>query len=584
MLYLSISKQYKIMKKLILFFAIVCLALFGQGIQHLNAQVIMKNSAGETTEITAEAPLLAENGEPIVWITRDYQNNRAVIHITCNQSMSGNTYYRNNLGDVFTLHYSAEPQLNAWEWRDIYGTVLAENPTQTYTTNGSFTGDMSYAQSSSYGSGVAYTYGVYFVLADPSGGGDTEFDATFLVFDLDPTPVQIQGAQVTVDGVGLGTTDVNGMLVFPDLTNGTYDYTITTSGYDERTGSFLVNGDDIDIEINYTEYTVTFTIADNDSWESIEGATISILGHGETTSNLAGMATFDGMYSDTYYYVITAIGYEDYTDNFTINTNDIDVDVLMTPESISYYDANFTILDDNTSLAIENASISIDGVGTETSDVSGQASFIDLVDGTYNYTITADGYELYSSDFTINAGDEAINVNLTPETLLYNANFTVTDLNTSDAIENASISIDGIGTETSDASGQATFNDLEDGTYNYTITADEYELYSSDFTINGGDEAINVQLTPSGVGINDNNLSVVQISPNPAHSQLHIKTNGLTENVIFSIYDVSGKLVKSYQLNCTSSDIDISSFENGMYLYSITNKASEIVTGKFVKN
>ncbi|MDA3910867.1 MAG: T9SS type A sorting domain-containing protein [Bacteroidales bacterium] len=581
------------MKQSIQLFAIICLMVFGQGIQPLSAQVIMKSSTGETTEITSESPLLAENGEPIVWITKDNQNNRAVINITCNQSMLSNdynnltTFYRDNLGDVFALHYSGEPEVWNWEWRLDDYTLLASDPSETYTTSGSLTGNVSYGQNSTYGSGVQYTYAGYFTLADPYGGGETQFSATIQTIDSQTGDLFIEGANIDVVGVGNQSTDAIGYATFQDLTNGEYSYTVEASGYPDVDGEFTISNEDVFIQIDYSAgqtYEALFSLTEVGTSNTIANANVTVTGLGTQITNASGQTTFTDLENGTYFFNIIANGYEDYIGGqFTIDDWGASLPIALTP-STSYYDADFTVLDFNSSLVVENASITIDGVGTESSDVNGQASFIDLADGTYNYTVTADGYQFYPSDFTINGGDEAINVALVQEMTGNNVYFTITDDITNAYVENAIISIDGIGNETSDANGEATFIIYAEGLYTYSVTADGYDPYSFEFICGGGDEHINVSLTPTEVGINHNNLSAVQISPNPAHSLIQVQTNLFAENLSLSFYDISGKLVQTFKIESAISHIDISTFDKGMYLYSISSETSEIVTGKFVKH
>jgi carbon monoxide dehydrogenase subunit G len=485
--------------------------LMGQIFQPLNAQVIMKNNeTGEITEITAESPLLNENGQKVVWLSRSTENNRAVININCNQSMLSNdynnltTFYRDNLGDVFALHFSGEPEVWNWEWRLDDYTLLASDPTETYTTSGTLTGNVSYGQNSTYGSGVQYTYAGYFTLADPYGGGTTQFSATIQTIDSQTGDVFIQGANISVDGVGSQVTDAIGYATFQNLINGQYSYTISASGYNTVNGEFTVSNEDVFFQIDFA------------------------------------------------------------------------------PDQT--YEALFIISEAVTGNSISNATVAVTGVGSQQTNTSGETTFSDLENGTYSYTISAAGYEDYSNQFTIDDWNATVPLALSPVSTSYNANFTITDFDTGLAIENATINLDGIGTASSDVSGQATFSDLEDGTYSFSVTADGYDEHASDFTITGANEDVNVILTPSGVGIDDNSLSSVLVSPNPAHTQIQVHTNPSAKGLVMTIYDACGKTLKSLPIESGTGRIDISEFDKGLYLYSVTSETSGNFTGKFVKN
>ena len=63
------------------------------------------------------------------------------------------------------------------------------------------------------------------------------------------------------------------------------------------------------------------------------------------------------------------------------------------------------------------------------------------------------------------------------------------------------------------------------------------------------------------------NQNILKLSPNPASSQviLHWKGNDNIE-VPIQIYDISGKLVKEINMNNRIEKINVSDFENGLYI------------------
>lgn len=96
--------------------------------------------------------------------------------------------------------------------------------------------------------------------------------------------------------------------------------------------------------------------------------------------------------------------------------DDINVDASSETE----YAASFTITDSDNGSAIVDAIIEILGIEVTTGQ-NGQA-VIDLVDGQYSYSITANGYQDYSGSFTIQAGDVTETIALTPESIHENEN------------------------------------------------------------------------------------------------------------------------------------------------------------------
>ena len=83
----------------------------------------------------------------------------------------------------------------------------------------------------------------------------------------------------------------------------------------------------------------------------------------------------------------------------------------------------------------------------------------------------------------------------------------------------------------------------------------------------------------NAVGISEKpNVSNIIIYPNPASDELFI--DGFTKNVIISIFDISGKLLRKEQLK--TKQIDISGFSKGMYFIKFTTEEGSFVR-KFVK-
>jgi hypothetical protein len=81
-----------------------------------------------------------------------------------------------------------------------------------------------------------------------------------------------------------------------------------------------------------------------------------------------------------------------------------------------------------------------------------------------------------------------------------------------------------------------------------------------------------------------NVLVDLSIYPNPAPNYLNFSTDNLSQKNIL-IYDITGKLVDKQNFNSGKLKLDVSSYNNGFYLYSILNTAGEVLkTNKFVVN
>ncbi|WP_335973602.1 T9SS type A sorting domain-containing protein [Gaetbulibacter jejuensis] len=84
----------------------------------------------------------------------------------------------------------------------------------------------------------------------------------------------------------------------------------------------------------------------------------------------------------------------------------------------------------------------------------------------------------------------------------------------------------------------------------------------------------------STLSINDVNVFPIKLHPNPVNDSF--KTNKSLNGL--HIYDITGKLVKSFTGEFTKNDsYDISSLTNGMYLVKIENENGESITSKLVK-
>jgi uncharacterized repeat protein (TIGR03803 family) len=86
----------------------------------------------------------------------------------------------------------------------------------------------------------------------------------------------------------------------------------------------------------------------------------------------------------------------------------------------------------------------------------------------------------------------------------------------------------------------------------------------------------------NGIAQINNNKNQISINPNPATTIINIKNSGFT-NYDLRIKDVLGREVYQQKIyNSTQSTIDISSLNNGVYIYQL-NVEEETIRGKFVK-
>lgn len=72
------------------------------------------------------------------------------------------------------------------------------------------------------------------------------------------------------------------------------------------------------------------------------------------------------------------------------------------------------------------------------------------------------------------------------------------------------------------------------------------------------------------------------LTPNPAKSKLHMRLPQSFENAEVTIYDVLGKKVYARTLSALSSSIDVSKWNNGIYLVRVSN-GTTTQTKRFIK-
>ena len=301
---------------------------------------------------------------------------------------------------------------------------------------------------------------------------------TFVV--QDESSNAIDGATVSINSTTL-TTDANGEATIT-LPNADFAYTVTKTGFADGNGSATMAG--VDATKNVTLYSVANTVTFNvtDGTNPLVGASIDINSTVLLTDG-SGVATIN-LPDGTYSYTITYTGYDETAGSLTVSGADVTENATMTE---SAYTVTFTVQNEG-SAAVEGATISINST-TLTTDASGQTA-IDLLNGSYSYTVTKAG--LADANGSVTVASAAIAENVTMYSSAHTITFTITDANGGNAIEGAAIAINS-STLLTDASGDATIN-LPDGNYAYSVSKDGYESASGNVTLSGADATENISL------------------------------------------------------------------------------------------
>jgi len=308
---------------------------------------------------------------------------------------------------------------------------------------------------------------------------------TFNVSDESGNPLQnanidINGGNLITDGSGVATID---------LYNGTYEYFISLDSYNEINGSITVENVDLNENVTMvlTRYDVTFTVTDGAN--AIEGATVSLAGFSDQTTDVNGQTTFTQLLpANNIAYYVNASGYEQASGTVSIIDSDVNKDVTLDPTT---YQVTF-VVDDGTN-ALDGAEVSLSGYGTETTNAFGEAIFADVVpEADIAYIVSAAGYITENGELSVSNADETINISLTENTTTFTVEFLVSD--TSGAIANATVLLDGYGSQTTNAFGEASFIEVApESNISYIITATNHNEVSG--TIDVVDQDVTEQVT-----------------------------------------------------------------------------------------
>jgi hypothetical protein len=132
-------------------------------------------------------------------------------------------------------------------------------------------------------------------------------------------------------------------------------------------------------------------------------------------------------------------------------------------------------------------------------------------------------------------------------------------------IENAQIKL-GESTAITNEQGFAQIA-VSTGTYEYTVTAENYEEYMGSVTINNASKEVQIQLSP--LTINTSQNIKVNCFPNPANEYVTIETSESLKSI--KVYNTAGGLI--YQ-SLQEKVINVSNWNDGIYIIKIETQKS----------
>ncbi len=305
----------------------------------------------------------------------------------------------------------------------------------------------------------------------------------------------IEGANVQLGSNGTVTTNADGIAVFAKVfPANNIAYTVSALNYDNASGTVSVIDSDIskEVTLNLTTYNVTFTI--NSGTDAIAGATVSLNGYGTVTSDASGIATFSNVLpANNIIYTVSASNYDGTSGTVSVLNSNVNEEVTLS----LVYNVTFTI--NSGTDAIAGATVSLNGYGTATSDASGIATFTNVaLANDIAYTVSASNYDDVSG--TVSVADSDVSEEITLSLTTYNVTFTINS--GTEAVAGATVSLNGYGTATSDASGIATFtNVVPVNSIAYTVSAPNYDDVSGAVSVGNSDvsEEVTLSLTTYNV-------------------------------------------------------------------------------------
>lgn len=281
------------------------------------------------------------------------------------------------------------------------------------------------------------------------------------------------------------TTNLQGVASL-SARNGNYPYTIEKLGYDEYSGSVVVDGRDKEVypELEFKVWTITVIVKDKEN-QLIPNAIVKV-NNGEYLTNQHGEAEIP-LVNGEYPVTIEKTGNDTLQGEIKVNNQNADVTFEM---DFSLYNVEFNISQVNQGNPAEGATIKIEGQPAVLNvNGSGQAT-IKLKSGNYSYTVQKKGYDDLTGSFNVEGQDTFIQRTLV--LIHYNVVITVLDSDNSSPVQGAAVSINSSSYPTNER-GQAVVS-LQNGTYPYTVTKSGYYDGSSSVTVLDSDNSSVISL------------------------------------------------------------------------------------------
>ena len=264
--------------------------------------------------------------------------------------------------------------------------------------------------------------------------------------------------------------------------------------------------------------------------------------------------------SGTWYNFFTGESFE-VTDpgGHTIYYNPGDYYVFVnTPVAPAYVNLNFEVKNAELNL-VEDALVDLHGFYGIKTDAAGVAEFIVPSNTTIGYTVSKPGLPIVSGTVEIASADVSLVIVLQEEVVgpdTYSIQFNVTDINM-EPIDDAVITFD----ENTNIAGAYTFDEVEAGTYAYTVSRDGYlTIEVPEFEVTQ-DQIIEITMLVDNTSTAAHALKEIKLFPNPAGNLVFIDSP--VEIKRLEIADITGKVLFSSEN--VQNEIRVSGLISGIY-------------------
>lgn len=338
----------------------------------------------------------------------------------------------------------------------------------------------------------------------------TGYDVTFTVINGPTGTVGFKNDAITVNGA-TKYTDENGIVTFGVAPNANISFVHHINGFADATVELLNITANTNYTINLTPvYTVKLRAVDANSFNPIKDA--SVVFNSETKlTDVDGYATYTAIAPSAtdYVYTITGPGtYNSVSGTITLPFTSTE-EYLSTENVVSF---NKELSSPGVYFALTNGMMSYYGDATitfngadYTYDTGMGGTVVNCAAGTYNWIVTPGDVTkaIIRGTVTVTTNVEYQSVNMTAARKI---EIFAVDKN-SNPIEGATVTLDGI-TVNTDASGDAIYNRMPAGTYNYTVSKDGYIASGTKtLEVNTADiiELVSLQLVEYSITFNVSN-------------------------------------------------------------------------------